>query len=129
MPLLDCENMSSKRKLVIAVDFDGTLFENAYPGIGKPKQMTINWCKIAKQRGNYLILWTCREGDLLTDALNACLGVGLEFDAVNENLQHRIERFGTDPRKIGADIYLDDRSMLPLENDDFSDLLDNFEIS
>ena len=36
---------------------------------------------------------------------------GLTFDAVNENLPERIEMFGNDPRKIGADEYWDDRAV------------------
>ena len=29
--------MISKDKLIIAVDFDGTIVEDAYPGIGEPR--------------------------------------------------------------------------------------------
>lgn len=48
----------------------------------------------------------------MQQAVDWCKRVGLEFDAVNENLPFMIERYGTDPRKIGADLYIDDRNAL-----------------
>ena len=98
--------------LVIAVDFDGTLCENAFPDIGKPKQPVMDYVKKLKSEGNKLILWTCREGELLEKAISWCHENGLSFDAYNANLPERIEEFGTDPRKIGADFYIDDRNIL-----------------
>ena len=55
-----------------------------------------------------MILYTCREGDLLREAVDWCKAHGLEFDAVNENLPERIALYGGDCRKISADAYLDD---------------------
>ena len=43
--------------------------------------------------------------------MEACRGWGLEFDAVNENPQFRIDLYGNDCRKVGADEYWDDRSV------------------
>lgn len=95
---------------VIAVDFDGTLFTEEFPNIGKPIWKVIRWCKEQKAAGNILILWTCREGEDLEEAVQSCKDVGLEFDYINENVPERIQRYGSDCRKIGADIYLDDRA-------------------
>ena len=95
----------------IAVDFDGTLFTENFPNIGEPKWRVINWCKKQREEGNILILWTCREGELLSKAVQACRDVGLEFDFVNENTAHRLKKYGNDCRKIGADIYMDDKAM------------------
>ena len=95
----------------IAVDFDGTLFTENFPNIGEPKWRVINWCKKQREEGNILILWTCREGELLSKAVQACRDVGLEFDFVNENAAHRLKKYGNDCRKIGADIYMDDKAM------------------
>ena len=50
-----------------------------------------------------MILWTCREGKLLYDAMEACFDWGLQFDAINDSLPEWKEHFGTSPRKIGAD--------------------------
>ena len=103
------------KSLVIAVDFDGTLCENKFPEIGEPIQSVINYVKQLKAEGCKLILWTCREGEALLKAVAWCAKWGLYFDAINANLPERIAEYGTDPRKIGADFYLDDRNILVKE--------------
>ena len=99
----------------VAVDFDGTLFEEDYPNIGAPLLRTIEYVKKLKAAGIELILYTNREGKLLEEALSACKEYGIEFDAVNENLPEIIGRFGTESRKIFADIYVDDKATSPRE--------------
>ena len=96
---------------VIAIDFDGTLCTNAYPEVGEPQWGVIISAIEELRRGTKLILWTCRTGKELEEAVAAAKGWGLTFDAVNENLPERIEMFGNDPRKIGADEYWDDRAV------------------
>ncbi len=99
------------RKYVIyAVDFDGTLCESVFPGIGSPNMTLINHLIKRRKQGNKIILWTCRCGERLKDAVEWCRGYGLEFDAVNENLQEMIEWHGNDCRKIFADVYIDDKA-------------------
>ncbi len=102
---------NQQRRKIIAVDFDGTLFENAYPSIGKPKEDIILWCKLQKAAGSILILWTCRVGAYLQAAVKECEEVGLTFDYINESARENVELYGgVDTRKIYADIYLDDKS-------------------
>ena len=96
---------------VIALDFDGTLCENKYPEIGAPKWDVIRRAKQEKEAGTKLILWTCREGTLLKDALAACRRWGLELDAVNDSLASWKRYFGNDTRKIGATEYWDDKAV------------------
>lgn len=105
----DLEECAREPK-VIAVDFDGTLCEDNWPGIGAPKTDMIEYLKERKMRGDKLILWTCRSGDLLDDAVDWCLDQGLMFDAVNDNLPELVERYGSNSRKIFADEYIDDRN-------------------
>lgn len=95
----------------IAIDFDGCLCLDAFPAVGKPNWSVINAAKKAKEDGDALILWTCRCGEDLETALQACREWGLCFDAVNENLPERIAFFGNDTRKVGADEYWDDRAV------------------
>ena len=98
---------------IIAVDFDGTLCEDCFPEIGRPNETLFSWLKKRKMLGDKLILWTCRTGDYLADAIVFCLAKGIIFDAINENLPDTIEKFGGDSRKIFADIYIDDKCALP----------------
>jgi len=100
-------------KKIIAVDFDGTLCENAWPKIGKPKQGVIDYVLHQQKQGAKLILWTNRQGDKLDAAVQWCGAMGIEFDAINENLPEIVYAFGGDTRKVYADEYLDDRALTP----------------
>ena len=95
---------------IIAVDFDGTLCENCYPDIGRPNTKLIDYLKWQLYHGTYVILWTCRCGDELQAAVDWCKIQGLIFDAVNENVQPAIEKFGGNSRKVYADEYIDDKA-------------------
>ena len=59
----------------IAIDFDGCLCANAYPDIGAPNWEIIVAAAAEQIAGAGLILWTCREGELLENALEACAGI------------------------------------------------------
>lgn len=96
---------------IIAVDFDGTLCQSKFPDIGRPNENVINYVKERKKNGDKLILWTCRTGERLTDAILWCEKRGIIFDAVNENLPEIIDAMGGDTRKIYADEYLDDKAL------------------
>lgn len=100
----------NRKYQIYAVDFDGTLCENIYPGIGFPNMKLINHLIKRRKQGNKIILWTCRYGKRLEEAVAWCKDYGLEFDAVNENLSEMIEWYGNDTRKIGADIFIDDKA-------------------
>ncbi len=71
----------------------------------------IEHLKKRRNQGNKLILWSCRVGNRLQEAVEWCRQYGLEFDAVNENLPEEIKKWGADPRKIHADCYIDDKSV------------------
>lgn len=102
----------TRRKYTIyAVDFDGTLCESVWPDIGAPNMALIEHLKRRRAQGNKTILWTCRTGERLENAVEWCKTYGLEFDAVNENLPESIEQYGGDGRKIHADVYIDDKAV------------------
>ena len=101
------------RQMVIAVDFDGTLCKNKWPEIGEPIQQRINWMKSLRAHDNKVILWTCREGMQLVDAIVWCADHGLFFDAVNDNLEEYKKKFGGNARKIYADCDIDDKAFYP----------------
>ena len=97
-------------KRVIAVDFDGTLCENKYPKIGKPNTELITQLAEEKKKGTAVILFTCRDGQRLKEAVKWCSKQGLQFDRVNDNLPERIRAYKGNTRKISADVYVDDRN-------------------
>ena len=100
-----------ERGKTYAVDFDRTLnLAEEYPQLGEPNRELIAYLKSRQQEGDKVILWTCREGDLLKSAVKFCKRYGLEFDAVNDNLRGNIEHFNNNSRKVCADYYIDDRN-------------------
>ena len=64
---------------IIAVDFDGTLCENKWPDIGEPNIKLIDYLKKRQEDGDKLVLWTCRTGEYLSDAVCWCLEKGVRF--------------------------------------------------
>ncbi|GHV08840.1 hypothetical protein FACS1894160_3790 [Bacteroidia bacterium] len=96
--------------MVIAVDFDGTIVEHLYPRIGNPVPYAIDVLKRLQQEENHtLILWTMREGKYLQEALDYCKKQGLTFYAANKN--NPDEEDGESPRKLSADIFIDDKNI------------------
>ena len=94
----------------IAIDFDGTVVEHAYPRIGKEMRFAFATLRELQNRGHKLILWTFREGELLEEAVEHCRKNGIEFYAINksypeEEISEKISR------KINADIFIDDRNI------------------
>ena len=101
---------------IYAVDFDKTLnLAEKYPDLGQPNIELIEILKERRAAGDKIILWTCREGELLEQAVEYCRKYGLEFDAVNDNLPKNIEFFGNNCRKVWAHHYIDDRSCHPVQ--------------
>ncbi|MDL2317681.1 hypothetical protein LJC74_01115 [Eubacteriales bacterium OttesenSCG-928-A19] len=101
---------ASPHGYVLAVDFDGTLCLDCYPNIGPACIKTIAAAVHAQRLGIKLILWTCREGKALKEALAWCRAEGLEFDAVNENTAERKALYQNDCRKVGYDELWDDKA-------------------
>ncbi len=96
--------------LTIAVDFDGTIVEDAYPQIGKPTLFAFETLKKLQEKGHRLILWTYRSGKTLDEAVAFCKKNGIEFYAVNKSFPE--EEFDEKySRKINADIFIDDRNI------------------
>ena len=52
-----------------------------------------------------------KHGDVGWKGLAACEAWGLTFDAVNESLPDWVEAHRSDPRKVGASEYWDDRAV------------------
>ena len=102
--------MLPNNHLIIAIDFDGTIVEDAYPNIGQPMLFAFETMKKLQNEGHRLILWTYRNGKKLQEAVDFCKKNGIEFYAVNQSypeeaLDQKISR------KIHADLFIDDRNI------------------
>lgn len=92
---------------VVAIDFDGTITKNSpYPIMGELREN----CKEAIdfiRKNNTVVLWTCRCGKFLDEAINFLNENKIVIDFVN-----CIDSSNRDkPRKLNADIYIDDRNI------------------
>lgn len=103
--------MIPQNSLVIAVDFDGTIVESAYPKIGKPIIFAFESLKALQKDGHRLILWTYRTGSLLEEAVAFCKQNGVEFYAVNKSFAEETFDLNKISRKILADVFIDDRNI------------------
>ena len=100
--------MNFSNTLIIAVDFDGTIVEDAYPKIGKPVLFAFETLKKLQEDGHRLILWTYRCGDKLNEAVTFCEDHGIRFYAVNKSFTE--EEYTHDiSRKINADLLTFDK--------------------
>ena len=102
--------MDFTKSLTLAIDFDGTIVEDAYPKMGKPNTFAFETLKELQENGHRLILWTYRYGKTLDEAVAFCKKNGIEFYAVNCSFPNEI----FDPkksRKINADLFIDDRNV------------------
>ncbi len=104
-----------KDKVVIAVDFDGTISNE------RDSQHEITMKENAKEvltkwyeQGYVLILWTCRHGNSFERACNFLVENDMLhlFTAFNDQLPEINEKYYPDvARKVGADFYIDDRHL------------------
>lgn len=102
--------MNFNDKLIIAVDFDGTIVEDAYPKIGKPMLFAFETLKKLQDEGHRLILWTYRSGTKLEEAVKFCEDNDIFFYAVNKSFDE--EQYNDSiSRKIHADLFIDDRNI------------------
>ena len=98
------------KKLVIAIDFDGTIVTNKYPDIGYLKRNAKEVINELFDAGHDIIINSCRQGREEREMVEFLIDNEIKFNAVNENLCYRIEEYGNDCRKIGADVYIDDKA-------------------
>lgn len=96
--------------VVVAVDFDGTMtMGDGWPGpTSEMDPEAVRAVGVLGDMGVWRVLWTSREGEALEEALHMCEAHGVRFESVNEGNGRR----GT-PRKVNADLYVDDRAYGP----------------
>ena len=96
--------------MIYAIDFDGTIVENKFPAIGAINPEAEQFIRDLKANGDKWILYTMREGHLLQEAVDFLESIDLAPDAANDNLPELCEAFQNNPRKIFANVYIDDHN-------------------
>lgn len=103
---------------VICVDFDGTLCDHEFPGIGAPKAGAKEALAMFRRLGYHVMIWSCRTSGYFTkefgygeeagtERITArnmvawLLARGIEFDSVDDGTKG----------KPWADFYIDDRGI------------------
>lgn len=97
---------------VVAVDFDGTITkDNKFPeNIGVVR----DGCKEAIEyirQNNKVVVWTCRCGKYLDEAVEFLKANEIEVDGINTDI------YPATDRKIMADVYIDDKNIFCNEID------------
>lgn len=95
----------------IAIDFDGTIVFNCYPSIGTLRPDAKRYINALHAEGHYIIIWTCRTGVRLIEAINFLLSAGIKFDRINSGNPDNIAAYGGEGSKLFADVYIDDRQV------------------
>ena len=94
--------------MIIAVDYDDTLIRGFEANLSLISRLIG-----AQRHGHVVILWTCREGKSLAEALDVLAGYGFRPSLVNQNAPAAVRHAGHDSRKIYADVYIDDKAVKP----------------
>lgn len=98
--------------MIIAVDFDGTIARTDFPDIHGEMPYVREAMEQLHKEGHYLIIWTCRRGRDLLDAINWMLEHKIPFDRINDECPTQTAIYGRrDYGKVYADVYIDDRNI------------------
>ena len=99
----------------IAVDFDSTLVTTVpYPYLGVVRENAKEVLDRFVEAGHEVIIWSCRDKEVIVDFLNQH---EIPYHAINENTEHLKMTWGNNPRKIGADLFIDDKNIFAKEID------------
>ncbi len=100
---------NEERKKIYSIDFDGTIAApGKFPEIGKAIDKVVRYIYEIQNRHDKWILLTNREGDDLDKAMIWLAERGLYPDAVNDNLPEMQKFFRRNPRKVFANVMIDD---------------------
>ena len=102
------------RPLTISIDFDGTIVDEAFPGVGKMKPKANVFINKLYDQGCKILINTCRTGSYEGDAENFLKRMNISYHYINCNLPQSIEYFKQDCRKLSADVYIDDKCLMGL---------------
>lgn len=101
--------------MIIAVDFDGTIVEHAFPEVGALRPHARDVLARLVAHGHTVTIWTCRyTGPELANMLRFLEEAQIPHHHINENPPW----LDFQPRpKIYADVYIDDRALINVTTD------------
>jgi len=97
--------------MIIAIDFDGTIVRGKYPDIDGLQPYAKQVINELISEGHYVIIWTCRTGEKLVEAVNYLLEQGVKFNRINDHEPVNASRYVGIGRKIYAHCYIDDKNI------------------
>jgi len=100
-------------KKVLAIDFDGTIVDFDFPNIGDLRpyaKEVIN----ALYDDHIIIIWTTRDGKDQIAVEEFLEENEIKYHYINKNADEVLAWLQGDPRKIYADIYIDDRNIMAM---------------
>ena len=99
--------------MIIAIDFDGCICADGFwPRVPpSPKWNARETILALKRLKHYIIINTCRCGVPLENAVNFLDKQGIPYDDINNNNPEAVDKYLANPRKIHADIYIDDKDV------------------
>lgn len=93
---------------IIAVDFDGTCVQHAYPEVGQDIPGAVSVLLELNSNGHQLILWTMRSNETLQQAVSWFKERGIKLYGINSNPD---QKTWTSSPKQYANIYIDDAAL------------------
>jgi len=108
------EYTSSSFKAILSIDFDHTICMSNYPETGVQRKDAGKFINKLAKDGYGIVINTCREGIALADAINWLHRNKIPYHYINCNFPDIIRRYGSDCRKISADLYIDDKCLTGL---------------
>ena len=110
-----------QRRVIVAVDFDNTITSvDTFPEISPIRsgaKRVIN--NLVTKYGCCILIFTCREEQSAEDAKEFLKREGVMFMHFNENCQQRVKHWNADSRKLGADVYIDDKGFASYDSIDW----------
>ena len=112
--------MKSKN-FCIAIDFDGTIVEDNFPDSPKLKKGAKEIINYFKDMGCDICIWTCRDLWFATEVKSFLEVNEIKYDSINAGAEVYIHS-----RKIFADVYIDDKSMIDFTWEKATDIISHF---
>lgn len=111
-----------QRRVIVAIDFDNTITSGeTFPEIAPIRdgaKRVIN--NLATKYECCILIFTCREEGPAGMAAQFLRDEGVIFMHFNENCHRRIEFWNCDSRKLGADLYIDDKGFASYNSIDWN---------